>query len=162
MGEEWGADEPFPFFCDFKGDLAEAVRQGRRKEFAEAFATADDIPDPLAETTVRLATLDWGARRKSPHRERLDLVKRLLAVRNKEIVPLLPNIEAGTATARFDNELLVSAWRFRGDKILRLVANLSDDERPRPSDAVSGEAIWGGPAPARLPPWSVHVSLDRA
>ena len=38
MGDEWGAREPFPFFCDFKGDLAEAVRNGRRKEFAEAYA----------------------------------------------------------------------------------------------------------------------------
>ena len=30
MGEEWGARRPFPFFCDFKGDLADAVREGRR------------------------------------------------------------------------------------------------------------------------------------
>ena len=34
MGEEWGATEPFPFFCDFDADLAEAVREGRRQEFA--------------------------------------------------------------------------------------------------------------------------------
>ena len=38
MGDEWGAREPFPFFCDFTGELAEAVRDGRRKEFAEAYA----------------------------------------------------------------------------------------------------------------------------
>ena len=38
MGDEWGAREPFPFFCDFKGDLAQAVREGRRREFAEAYA----------------------------------------------------------------------------------------------------------------------------
>ena len=38
MGEEWGATEPFPFFCDFKGELADAVRQGRKREFAEAYA----------------------------------------------------------------------------------------------------------------------------
>ena len=30
MGEEWDAQQPFPFFCDFDGDLAEAVREGRR------------------------------------------------------------------------------------------------------------------------------------
>src|SRR5262249_28100389 len=33
MGEEWGAREPFPFFCDFRGDVGEAVRRGRRREF---------------------------------------------------------------------------------------------------------------------------------
>src|SRR5262249_128090 len=30
MGEEWGSIRPFPFFCDFRGELAQAVRQGRR------------------------------------------------------------------------------------------------------------------------------------
>ena len=34
MGEEWGAAQPFPFFCDFGPDLAQAVRKGRREEFA--------------------------------------------------------------------------------------------------------------------------------
>ena len=64
MGDEWGAKQPFPFFCDFKGDLADAVRQGRRKEFAEAYAEhGDEIPDPLAERPFELATLDWSALR---------------------------------------------------------------------------------------------------
>ena len=30
MGEEWGTTRPFPFFCDFEPELAEAVRKGRR------------------------------------------------------------------------------------------------------------------------------------
>src|SRR5580698_4219652 len=33
MGEEWMASQPFPFFRDFDGELAEAVRKGRRDEF---------------------------------------------------------------------------------------------------------------------------------
>ena len=46
--------EPFPFFCDFKGELADAVRKGRRREFAEAYAAhGDDIPDPLAAADAR-------------------------------------------------------------------------------------------------------------
>ena len=48
MGEEWGAREPFLFFCDFKGDLAEAVRKGRRREYAEFYAEyGDEIPTRL-------------------------------------------------------------------------------------------------------------------
>ena len=35
MGEEWGADQPFSFFCDFAPDLADKVREGRRREFAK-------------------------------------------------------------------------------------------------------------------------------
>jgi 1,4-alpha-glucan branching enzyme len=34
MGEEWGVREPFPFFCDFYGELAQKVVAGRRGEFA--------------------------------------------------------------------------------------------------------------------------------
>src|SRR5664280_2391578 len=37
MGEEWGATEPFPFFCDLSGERAEAVRKGRKAEFADAY-----------------------------------------------------------------------------------------------------------------------------
>src|SRR5690606_14138336 len=34
MGEEWGAKEPFYFFCDFEPELGRLVREGRRNEFA--------------------------------------------------------------------------------------------------------------------------------
>jgi maltooligosyltrehalose trehalohydrolase len=53
MGEEWGATEAFPFFCDFSGDLAEAVRNGRKKEFADAYAKhGDEIPDPITKEAM--------------------------------------------------------------------------------------------------------------
>ena len=60
MGEEWGSKAPFPFFCDFKGGLAEAVRKGRRDEYAWAYGNfGGDVPDPLGEATFRSAILDW-------------------------------------------------------------------------------------------------------
>ncbi len=55
MGEEWGSTQPFPFFCDFQGDLAEAVREGRRQEFREAYANQQqlgNIPDPAGRGHV--------------------------------------------------------------------------------------------------------------
>lgn len=60
MGEEYGEANPFPFFCSF-GDpqLVEAVRQGRRREFA-AFAWQGDVPDPQAEATFTSARLRWS------------------------------------------------------------------------------------------------------
>src|SRR5262249_56375083 len=52
MGEEWGARTPFPFFCDFTGALAAAVRNGRRAAFKDAYARlGGGIPDPLDERT---------------------------------------------------------------------------------------------------------------
>ncbi len=78
MGEEWGSTAPFPFFCDFEGDLADAVRNGRRKEFAGAYAKyGDEVPDPLDETTFRSAVLDWNARDLPKAHRRLTLVQEL-------------------------------------------------------------------------------------
>src|SRR5262249_22787549 len=55
MGEEFGAISPFLFFCDFRGELASAVTNGRRNEFARftkfASQTRDQIPDPNSEQT---------------------------------------------------------------------------------------------------------------
>ena len=52
MGEEWGSKAPFPFFCDFGGELADAVRKGRRIELAWAYAEyGDEVPDALAPST---------------------------------------------------------------------------------------------------------------
>ena len=66
MGEEWGSKAPFPFFCDFEGDLAEAVRQGRRREFAGAYAKyGDEVPDPLEPSTFRIRRARLGLARRS-------------------------------------------------------------------------------------------------
>ncbi len=59
QGEEWGASSPFCFFADFDDrDLAEAVRRGRREEFA-GFEWADDVPDPLSPETFARSRLEW-------------------------------------------------------------------------------------------------------
>ena len=161
MGEEWGATEPFPFFCDFTGNLADAVRQGRRREFAEAYAFSKDIPDPLSEATLQLAKIDWQARDRSPHRERLDLVRRLLAIRKIVIHPLLPALVPGKAQAWWNVDLLHAHWRFRDGTTMRLIANLGDREAPRPLEA-GGVAFWPGAPPAHLSPWSVYGLLEAA
>ena len=60
MGEEYGEENPFPFFCSF-GDpqLVQSVREGRKNEF-EAFAEAGAVPDPQGEETFASAKLDWS------------------------------------------------------------------------------------------------------
>src|SRR5262249_58420157 len=89
-GEEWAATEPFPFFCDFDEELAEAVRKGRRREFSEAYARrGEEIPDPLAAATRSSAVLDWTALAKPLHAARLAFVRSLLQVRQRAVVPLL-------------------------------------------------------------------------
>ncbi len=159
MGDEWGATEPFPFFCEFQGDLADAVRNGRKREFAEAYAqSGDDIPDPLAESTRDLATLDWTALLRSEPAKRLAFTRELLRIRKEHIVPILPEISEGGG-AHYDDGILFVTWD-AGARRLFLLANLSDRERPRPANLPNWDgSIWGGPPTPALAPWSVFVAL---
>jgi maltooligosyltrehalose trehalohydrolase len=160
MGDEWGATAPFPFFCDFHGDLAEAVRQGRRREFAEAYALhGDEIPDPLSGTTRDAAVLDWDALKEPDHAERLALTKALLAARHRFVAPLLPAMTT-PGEVSFDSGLLTARWA-AGEKSLTLLANLSDAAKAKPAGAW-GEPIWGDDPPAGLPPWSVYAAIGGA
>ena len=159
MGEEWSSRRRFPFFCDFKGELAEAVRKGRREEFAEAYARFhDDVPDPLSEDTMRMARLDWNSVEAPEHRARLDLVRRLLEARKAHITPRLPRLRRGHGQAKAADGLVTARWMFDGGETLAIVANLS--ARARPCPAITGQWIWGGPAPAQLAPWSVHAAIE--
>jgi maltooligosyltrehalose trehalohydrolase len=92
MGEEWGARTPFLFFTDFHAELADAVREGRRREFADSQAFADPqqrarIPDPNAEPTFRQSMPDFSAAQQPGGAEWLDLYRTLLRLRRELIVP---------------------------------------------------------------------------
>ncbi len=60
MGEEYGETSPFPFFCNFESpELVEAVRKGRKAEFAH-FNWQEEPPDPVASSTRDAAVLSWS------------------------------------------------------------------------------------------------------
>jgi 1,4-alpha-glucan branching enzyme len=64
MGEEFAASQPFPFFAHFEPELGEAVRKGRRAEFAKFPEFQDPqkretIPDPTTQRTFLSAKLNW-------------------------------------------------------------------------------------------------------
>jgi maltooligosyltrehalose trehalohydrolase len=154
MGEEWGSKTPFPFFCDFKGDLAEAVRKGRRVEYGWAYATyGDDVPDPLNEATFRSAILDWETRAGSG-RKRLVLVRELLALRRRYIMPRLAKASFGKAHAA-DNGLLSADWRMGDGARLSLLANVSCEPIAGAPDRPQGHVIWGNEPGQLIKPWSV-------
>jgi len=159
MGEEWGARTPFPFFCDFHGGLAEAVRKGRRAEFKDAYARyGDAIPDPLDPATFRAAALDWREPQGESARKRLALVRDLLRVRREKVVPLLAALRFDPHATRARAALLRAEWTHPQAR-LRLLANLSGEAKPRPADWKNGAPIWGGEPGANLPPWSVFWSI---
>jgi maltooligosyltrehalose trehalohydrolase len=135
MGEEWGCRQPFLFFCDFPGELGQAVREGRRREFPHI----TEMPDPTAEDSFRQCVLRW----EDADEEWLALYRELLGIRRETIVPL----RAKNGRYRMLGE---RAFTVNWDS-LRLMANLGDAsltvELPR------GTLLWSNGMPGT--PWSV-------
>ncbi|MGF1610878.1 MAG: malto-oligosyltrehalose trehalohydrolase [Kiloniellales bacterium] len=172
MGEEWGEINAFGYFTDFDGELADAVREGRRREFSRFARFADEanrakIPDPNAESPFLSSRLDWTHLDGPDGRARHALVTRLLHIRREEIVPRLKSIggHSGTSTIG-DGDAISVRWRLGDGAKLTLMANLGDQPSPAPTkpggrvlyESAPGIAERVGSAP--LPGWSVAVLLD--
>jgi maltooligosyltrehalose trehalohydrolase len=94
-GEEWGASTPFLYFTDHDDpELARAVTEGRRREFAAFGWDPADVPDPQDPETFRRSKLNWDEVVRSPHKELLDWHRRLIALRRST---------PGLADGRFDH-----------------------------------------------------------
>jgi malto-oligosyltrehalose trehalohydrolase len=131
QGEEYAARTPFLFFCDFHGDLARAVRDGRRREFAafERFsdpATREKIPDPNARETFEASKLRWEDLAEPVHAEALAHTRRLLAIRRQEIAPRLAGARAGTFATHGATGVTVE-WPLAGGARLKLAANFGGE-----------------------------------
>ena len=150
MGEESGSQSPFLFFTDFPDELADAVREGRRKEFArfEAFADPEArkrIPDPNAPQTFARSRPEPGPEGK----EWEQLYRTLIALRRERIVSRLAGAAAISARAVGEGAVLAS-WRMGDGARLTLFANLAEapaapDARPaaEPFFALGGRfAAW--------------------
>jgi malto-oligosyltrehalose trehalohydrolase len=132
MGEEFGARTPFLFFCDFSGELAKAVTNGRRNEFKRFTQFSDpviraQIPDPNAESTFTASKLDWEGSKKRQNQEWLRFYRDLLSLRQRCIVPMVSHIVAGAATFhRFEQSGLTVQWSLDTGKKLNLIAILGE------------------------------------
>ncbi len=163
MGEELGATMPFLFFCDFTGDLADAVREGRRREFARfpAFASPDArerIPDPLAIETFQRSKIAPAV--KQPDSSIAAYYRQLLDLRRREIVPRLTGARPFSARHRSEGRALSVEWDLPDGSRLMLTANLS--VTPRAAIAIPrGNLIWGAVAhDGMLPPWTALWSIE--
>ena len=160
MGEEWGCRQPFLFFCDFAGELGEAVRNGRREEFARFAAFADPkararIPDPLAEQTFKRSVLRWRDARATPGRGWLAHYRKLLELRRAEIAPR----RFGPGRYRMLGERAFEVTWDGADGALRLLANLGDAPMQLESQP-GGRILWGNDTGRRVEAWTVLWQLD--
>jgi maltooligosyltrehalose trehalohydrolase len=104
MGEEYAEPHPFQFFTDHVDPfIAEATREGRKREFA-AFAdfSADDVPDPQAEETFLRSKLS-----RRVDAETRALYERLLRLRRELPRETAVDVQGKTVTMRRGDARLV-------------------------------------------------------
>ena len=131
MGEEWSASTPWQYFTSHEEpELAEAVRQGRRREFAAHGWAEDDVPDPQAEATVAASTLDWAELGEPDQAAALAWHRDLIALRRAEPWLADPRLDQVSVTCEADAGWLVV---HRGP--LRVVCNLAEGPQEVPLDA---------------------------
>lgn len=159
MGEEDGATAPFLFFTDFHDALADAVREGRRREFAKfpTFADPDArqaIPDPNAQATFEASrprpgpdAAAWRA-----------LINHLLRLRREHLVPHLEAAVSLGAEA-VGTKAVQARWRLE-TKTFTLAINLGDKPvllsrvpKGPPLVLVGVEPLRGLLAPATFVAW---------
>ena len=131
MGEEWGASTPWQYFTSHEeDDLALAVREGRRREFASHGWAAEDVPDPQARSTLAASTLDWSESVSAEtHSSMLAWYRSLIALRRAE--PWLSDPRLDRVSAAFDAS---ARWVVVTRGPLRVVCNLAADAQAVPLD----------------------------
>lgn len=137
QGEEWGASTPFFFFTDYREPkLANAVREGRCREFVAFGWKPEDTADPQARETFQKSVLDWTALSRAPHADILDWHKRLIRLRRSE--PSLADGEMKTVKTRFDEE---KRWLAIERGPISILCNLSGERQAVPIPAASSQIL---------------------
>jgi maltooligosyltrehalose trehalohydrolase len=165
MGDEYDASQPFLYFCDYEGELAEAVREGRRAEFARFDAFADRearaaIPDPNESAAFERSRLDWSERASASHAQRLSEIRTLLQIRAAFVRPCIPRVIAAESSYEVRDRGLRVQWPLAGDTALVLLANLCGSDQsmaPEPGEVIYSTA--SAPQDGKLRAWEVRLLL---
>jgi maltooligosyltrehalose trehalohydrolase len=145
MGEEYGETAPFQFFSDhIDKRIADATREGRRREFAAFAEFEEDIPDPQDPATFERSKL---TRERDPRLA--ELYARLVLERRR-----LPPGDADGI--EFDEE---QRWLRVQRGPFEMLCNFSDEPRRVPCHGTSVQLSTHEPAEpadgqAQLPPMS--------
>jgi maltooligosyltrehalose trehalohydrolase len=162
MGDEFHASSVFPFFCDFQGELAAAVTEGRRREFgklADELTDFDLLPGPNTPEARAAAVLDWREPGVAPHAQALEAHRARLSTRRDVLVPRLP--ARAPAGELLSARALRAHWTLADGATLTLVANLDDHELLAPPRGGEVLAATHPDAGSTVPAWFVSWTLER-
>ena len=158
MGDEIGAQSPFLFFTDFHDALADAVREGRRREFAgfPAFSSAEgrkSIPDPNDIATFHASAVTAQEGEAAQWR---GLYRRLLQIRHQHVIPRLDGARSIGADV-IAEKAVWARWRMNDGQILSIAMNLGEEavavHRPH------AMALWGDARRDEVPPMTTLAWL---
>ncbi len=125
QGEEWAASTPFRYFTDHRDpNLADAVRDGRRVEFANFGWEPGAIPDPQDPATFETSNLNWDERGEGPHADMLEWYRALVALR--QATPQLLDPRLSRVACRYDAG---AGWFVMERGAIGLAFNLSSESR---------------------------------
>lgn len=155
MGEEWAEPNPFQYFVSHTDpELADAVREGRKAEFA-SFHTEEEAPDPQAVETFNSSKLQWDLLNKEGHRQMLGFYQALIRIR-KQLPALATLNRKNLKTIVNETEKTLLLQRWHGGQSVFCLMNFSDVERPVsfPENEAcrivlnSADTEWNGPGRA--------------
>jgi maltooligosyltrehalose trehalohydrolase len=170
MGEEYGETRPFPFFCSFEDpELIEAVRRGRREDYAASYGLHGEVPDPQSEETFHAAQLSWQWPEGTHHAGLRRLYEEMLAARRAW--PALRDRKQTVARAVQSSDggdMLILERGGRGGIVA--IANLTNRPQTRPQIDLASRRLllssaderFGGlrreaESPATLSPYEVQI-----
>ncbi|WP_250487048.1 malto-oligosyltrehalose trehalohydrolase [Caballeronia sp. GaOx3] len=153
MEEQYGSKQPFLFFTDYHDELADAVREGRRKEFANFSAFTDEqrraqIPDPNDKRTFEKSSPTVADKKNELDRlEWLHFYRSALTVRAKLIAPRLKGTKSLGANV-IGEKALVARWKLGDGETLSIALNLADAPVAL-ADAPQGRVVFETPPRAQ-------------
>ena len=127
MGEEYAEDAPFLYFVSHTDrDLVEAVRQGRKREFAD-FHLEGEFVDPFSVDTFHKSQLNWEKRQEGKHKVMLELYQHLIQLRRT--MPALKNLDKqNLETTVFEEDKLLFLRRGSEGNQIFCIMNFNDNE----------------------------------
>ncbi len=103
QGEEWTASSRFQYFANHTDrELARAVSEGRRREFAAFGWDPASIPDPECQATFENSKLKWDEVARPEHAEMLAWYRSLIRLRRT--TPSLNDGAPGKTQVTFDEQ----------------------------------------------------------
>jgi maltooligosyltrehalose trehalohydrolase len=128
QGEEFGASTPFCYFTQHADpELARAVTEGRRAEFAAFGWNASEIPDPQNPNTFLRSKLDWNEPAREPHKTLLEWHRNLISLR--KAIPALRDGRLEDVGVQFDDQ---KRWLVVRRGAVAIACNLAESEQSVP------------------------------